>query len=74
MVATMQPTTGNQAGRKFVSKQTLAVMLDVTPRTITNMMRDGRIAYVKFGGIVRIPVTEIERIESEVTRHRQSTR
>lgn len=69
MVATMQPAMGNQAGRKFVSKQTLAVMLDVTPRTITNMMRDGRIAYVKFGGIVRISVTEIERIESEVTRH-----
>lgn len=52
-------------GPEFVSPRTVAELLDVNKRTILNMARDGRLAHIRLGAVIRIPAFEVERLREE---------
>ena len=54
--------------REFITKQEFAVIFGVTLKTVSNMMKDGRIGYVKLGKITRIHRSEIERLATQSRR------
>ncbi len=44
-----------------------APKINVTPRTVLNMINDGRIRAIRLGKTIRIPASELERILSSIT-------
>jgi len=62
-------TTGERTVRKdLISVATTATLIDAHEQTVRNMLRDGRLAYVRIGKTIRIPSTEIERLTNEARR------
>ncbi|MGH9130092.1 MAG: helix-turn-helix domain-containing protein [Acidimicrobiales bacterium] len=53
---------------RLLSTDQAAQYLNVSVRTVKNLMSDGRIAYVKIGRATRIPV---EDLEGYITRNRR---
>ena len=49
------------AQERFYSVETVARMLDCSPQAIRNWIRDREIGFKKFGRMVRIPASEIEK-------------
>lgn len=63
-------STGERTIRQeFLSVPTTATLIDAHEQTIRNMMRDGRLAYVRIGKTLRIPASEIERLKGEARRN-----
>ncbi len=65
MIATAQRTAPH---REFVSVSSTARLIDAHPQTIRNMLKDGRLASVRIGDMIRIPMSEIERLKGEARR------
>jgi len=51
---------------KYYSPETLASVLDCSPRTVQGWIRKGSINSVKIHGLRRIPASEIERISERI--------
>jgi excisionase family DNA binding protein len=62
MNAEVSPTT-----RALGRKNHVAAMLNVSTRTVDNLMRSGRIPYIKIGGAVRFDLSQIEKALAKQT-------
>ena len=67
-LTTTETTAMPFAAREFLSKAEFGAIIGVSPRTMTQMLSDGRIACVKLGGTVRIHVSELDRLRQEARR------
>lgn len=65
MVLTMPATESPGIIREFMTKQEFADILGVSVKTVSNMMDDGRIGFVRLGKVVRIHRSEIERLAKQ---------
>ena len=52
-------------GARYYSVKTAAKLLDCSEQFFRNLIRDRKIGFVKFGRMVRIPVSEIEKLKIE---------
>jgi excisionase family DNA binding protein len=62
-VATVEAKPGRS--REFVPIREVATLLDVSPRTVLNMVRDGRLQSIQLGKVIRVPTVELERLRRE---------
>lgn len=51
---------------KYLSVESAAELLDCSQQFFRNMIRDRKITYHKFGRLVRIAVSEIEKLRIEI--------
>lgn len=54
-----------QLGEGYYSIKTAAKLIDCSEQFFRNLVRDRKIGFVKFGRMVRIPVSEIEKLKIE---------
>jgi len=47
---------------KLLSTRKVGEQLDVSPRTVSRWIREGRIKAVKLGRVWRVPVSEVQRV------------
>lgn len=56
---------GEDLHQKFYSVKTAAKLIDCSEQFFRNLIRDRKITFVKFGRLVRIPISEIQKLKVE---------
>ena len=52
-------------GEGYLSIKSAALLLDCSEQFFRNLIRDRKIGFVKFGRMVRIPISDIEKLKIE---------